>query len=181
MPEKFDIIKAAEHIWWAGSDKYHIYAILDSARDEAILAQITLSGVENRCLFEGQKGFDLAEVAPYVVPLKKNASFTDWLLGSGWAKSWGIFLRSDGSLKQMQRHFRYFTKVYDDELQPVYFRFYDPRVFRVYLPTCNEEELDAIFGPCWQLYAESEDGSSLIEYSLDKDGKLETRMHKNAG
>ena len=180
MAEKFDIIKAAKQIWWAGSDKYNIYAILDSARDEAILGQIMLSGVENRCLFEGQKGFDLAEVAPYVVPLKKDAPFTNWVLGSGWGKSWGIFLRSDASLKHMQKHFRYFTKVYDDEMRPVYFRFYDPRVFRVYLPTCNEEELDTIFGPCWAIFSESEDGSSLIEYTLDKNGKLDTKMHKNA-
>ena len=69
-------------------------------------------------------------------------------------------------------------RVYDDKLRPVYFRYYDPRVFRVYLPTCNREELETIFGPAVKFFAESEDADSLIEYSL-MEGKLNQRILEN--
>ena len=47
----------------------------------------------------------------------------------------------------------------------IYFRYYDPRVLRVYLPTCNEGELDVIFGPVLRYVVEGEDAKTMIEYS----------------
>ena len=45
------------------------------------------------------------------------------------------------------RHFRQFLRVRDEAGREFFFRFYDPRVLRVYLPTCNSEELRTFFGP----------------------------------
>ena len=47
-----------------------------------------------------------------------------------------------------------------------YFRFYDPRVFRVYLPSCNSTELEDMFGPVTRFFIEGEDRNTLLEYSL---------------
>jgi hypothetical protein len=47
--------------------------------------------------------------------------------------------------------------VYDEEGSYLYFRYYDPRVLRVYLPTCNESELGAVFGPIEFFLLEHED------------------------
>lgn len=48
----------------------------------------------------------------------------------------------------IRRHFRAFSDV---ELEPrskiVDFRYYDPATLRIYLPTCNEQELIHFFGP----------------------------------
>ena len=83
-------------------------------------------------------------------------------------KSWGIFLRSEASLEPLQRHLRKFLMVYTEDAKPLYFRYYDPRVFRVYLPTCTEMELKTIFGPVACFLAEGPSENSLIEFTCTK-------------
>jgi hypothetical protein len=51
------------------------------------------------------------------------------------------------------------------------FRYYDPRVLRVYLPTCTSEELKTVFGPIQQFYAENESATSLMQFNFVR-GKL---------
>ena len=50
---------------------------------------------------------------------------------------------------------------YDPDFQPLYFRYYDPRVLRVYLPTCDADELRTLFGPISRLLCEDEEGGLL--------------------
>ena len=58
----------------------------------------------------------------------------------------------------------------------MYFRYYDPRVLRVFLPTSNTEELTAIFGPVSCFLVESEDPGRCIEFTFT--GKaLERKDH----
>ena len=47
------------------------------------------------------------------------------------------------------------------------FRYYDPRVLRVYLPTCRLDELQTVFGPVTSYLVESENGDGLIEFAFD--------------
>jgi hypothetical protein len=142
----------------------HIYTILDAARDEQICPAILNSDSEYICLYRGDQAIDLADVAPYLVKLERGDSFTNWLLRHGWGKSWGIFLASDAPFNELRQHFRTFLMVYDDKGKPLYFRYYDPRVLRVYLPTCNESELEAVFGPVTQFIVEDDEGNAMMRY-----------------
>jgi hypothetical protein len=46
------------------------------------------------------------------------------------------------------------------------FRYYDPRVMRTYLPTCNSDELAAIFGPVDSFLVEDESGESILRFQV---------------
>ena len=46
----------------------------------------------------------------------------------------------------------------------LYFRYYDPRVLRVYLPTCNTEETKFIFGPLAAYFCEGETADTLLTF-----------------
>jgi hypothetical protein len=151
-----------------------LYAILDAARDIRIHAQLSVSGTDAVSLFRGDKARELAGVAPYLVALHREDSSIDWLLAYGWGNSWGIIIESAAGLKELGRHFQSFIMVYDPQGKPLYFRYYDPRVFRIYLPTCNESELKIVFGPVNSFYVEWEDPNWLIHYVL-ADGKLVER------
>lgn len=144
-----------------------IYTILDGARDEAIYAKLMVSDVEEVCLYRGKQADALAEVAPYLVELDRedSDSFLEWFLSKGWGKSWGIFIESSASSDELKAHFQSLITVYDEYDVPFFFRYYDPRVLRTYLPTCNEVELQILFGPVRHYYVETEDGSSMTEYS----------------
>ncbi len=48
------------------------------------------------------------------------------------------------------------------------FRYSDPRILRVYLPTCLPDELEQMFGPVTAYVMESEDADTLNYYSIQK-------------
>jgi len=152
----------------------HIYAILDAARNAQIYLRLFGSDSEYCCLYRGELPSELAEVAPYLVTLEQHAPYTSWLMSQGWGDSWGIFLESSASLNALRRHFRRFLMVYDEEGKSLYFRYYDPRVWRVYLPTCNAAELQAVFGPVSRYCIEGEDSDTLLDYAC-VDGQLTQR------
>lgn len=154
---------------WGDSPEL-VYALLDGARDPSVRPSVAHSGLPYACLFEGDLVPELAEAAPYLVQLKKGAQATQQLLELGWGKSFGIFATSPLDLEEMRRHFRRFLQVQTESGKRLFFRYYDPRVFRVYLPTCNEGELRGLFGPVVRYLAEAEDGQALISYHREGAG-----------
>lgn len=125
------------------------YTIIDGASVTDLLAQLEVYTGEYCCLFAGKLSDELAQTAPYLVQLTEDDAFADWLIEEGWGKHWGIFalLPATQRFKDVRKHFRSFLRVRSPEQAPLLFRYYDPRVFRVYLPTCNEQEKELIFGP----------------------------------
>ncbi len=166
MPSADQVRKAIDHLFRfeEGETAQQTYAILDAARDDRIYSELLNSGMESLCLYVGDKALELATVAPYLLTLERKDPFTQWLMSNGWGKSWGIFLRSPASIKDLHRHFRKFLMVYDQKGIPSYFRFYDPRVLRVYLPSCSESELQVLFGPVARYYVEGKAENQLIEF-----------------
>lgn len=132
---------------WDPELKLPVYALLDGARREKIYWGVVNSDVKYDCLYRHNVPTSLAKVAPYLIQLKPNAEFTSWLLRIGWGDSWGVFLKTEASFKELRAHFRRFLWVRDEAGKKLYFRYYDPRVLRGYLPSCNTEELETIFGP----------------------------------
>ena len=167
MPNADQIQKAIHHLFRSeeGQTPQGTYAILDAARDDKIYPALADADIESLCLYLGEKADELATVAPYLLSLTREDPFTQWLMNNGWGKSWGIFLRSSASLKELHRHFRKFLMVYDEKGTPLYFRYYDPRVLRVYLPTCNGSELQTLFGPVVRYCVEGKTERQLIEFS----------------
>jgi len=139
-----------------------VYAVLDGASAEQLPQQIGRHAVASACLLPGELDPGLAQVAPYLVALDAQSPFTDWVIGEGWGRHWGIFAVSGAGLRTLRRHFRSLLTVYDPDNLPLFFRYYDPRVLRVYLPTCTSEELDVVFGPVHRYLMEAEDGARLL-------------------
>jgi hypothetical protein len=141
-----------------------VYAVLDGASVPSLLDQLYEQQPEYACLYRGELEPDMAEVAPYLVRLEPDSDFTDWLIEKGWGRHWGIFALSGESLSAMRRHFRAFLIVYTPDNKPVYFRYYDPRVMRIYLPTCNAKELDTVFGPVEYFLLEDEGANTALRF-----------------
>ena len=57
--------------------------------------------------------------------------------------------------------------VYRRDGTPLYFRYYDPRVLRVFLPTCTPAQLKHMFGPADAFLAENEPADSLSIFRLN--------------
>ena len=149
----------------------NVFAVLDGASIAELLDKFDELQPEYKCLRSGQLKPDIAEVAPYLVRLEPGHSFTQWVLAEGWGKHWGIFALAASDPLEMRHHFRTLTMVTDPDGKRLLFRFYDPRVLRAFLPTCNEQELKSMFGPVTAYLLEDEDAGTLLRYELSG-GKL---------
>jgi hypothetical protein len=145
--------------------KSGVYAILDGARDPRIHRRVLDCGLPYACLYAGALPPELVEVAPYLVRLLPNLPATRELVEESWGRSWGIFLQTETSQELLRRHLRRFLKVQDARGKPLVFRYYDPRVLRVYLPTCTADELAFLFGPIQHYFTESEQADALLSFA----------------
>jgi len=154
--------RLTEALWpSAGRVGWQVYAVLDAARDERVHPAVLGSGLPHACLYAGRVAPPLARAAPYLVQLAQGSPFTRELLEQRWGEAWGIFALGNATLEELRRHFRRFLEVRTEGGQALLFRFYDPRVMRVYLPTCNARELAYVFGPVGMYLMESEAGGLL--------------------
>jgi len=170
-----DALKAALFPKPTGSSVLHVYAMLDAARNERIYPFVLGCGLPYVCMYTGVLPLALRQTAPYLVALKADAPFTDALLQEGWGDNWGVFFSSTGTLEDLRRHYKKLLKVEDATGKVLIFRFYDPRVLRVYLPTCNAGELRTMFGPSSFLSMEAEDRSTLLRYHREDDALQESK------
>jgi hypothetical protein len=158
-----------------------LYIILDAARVETMPAQLfeLEDDPEYFSLFFDTPQAELIDVAPYLVKVDMESRLLAWMLDEGWGKSWGIFLTAaqEVELEQLFEHLRSFLKVKDPDDKELFFRFYDPRVLRIFLPTCNAQEVFQFFGPVVNSYlAENDDANILLQFSKGEQGLNENRL-----
>lgn len=142
-----------------------LYAILDAARDIRILALLVHHRAECQSLYEGAEGAKLAQVAPYLVRLGPDSTLLDAVINEGWGHSWGVYFTCAADFHDIRRHLRHFLQVRLPDGEQVYFRFYDPRVMRIFVPTCTADEAAQFFGPIKRYVMEGEDPEELFEFT----------------
>jgi uncharacterized protein DUF4123 len=143
-------------------------AMLDGASVPGLLERLDSErSLEVECLFRGALEPDMAEVAPYLVKLELESEFTEWVVGSGWGRHWGTFVTSRRGFRNLRDHLRALTLIYRRDGTPLYFRYYDPRVLRIFLPTCSPAQLRQMFGPVDAFLAENDGGDSVSIFRLN--------------
>jgi hypothetical protein len=164
MTDQF--VARIEEILWPERPKQNIWMILDGARSIEIFRMLLACHLEYSCLYSGPLTPELELAAPYLVQLDHGYKDTHQFIERAWGNSWGVFLRSETSLKKLRRHLREFLIVRDERGNRLAFRYYDPRVLRVYLPTCTISELRTVFGPIECFWMESESPRRMLEFCL---------------
>jgi hypothetical protein len=147
-----------------------VFAILDGARDARISYQVDSTFCEHDCLYAGSLPLALQRAAPYLVQIDRDDALSRWIVENGWRNSWCVFARCDLGFRNIRKHVRRLLRVKDERGNRLVFRFYDPRVLRVYLPTCTASELAAVFGPVKSFVMEA-DGSAPEAIEMTFDGR----------
>ena len=143
-----------------------VFYVFDGARleDELDTAQALNPNFDS--LYRGQSEETLASVAPYIFTVERGSEFERWYFDKGWGDSWGVIVYADDDMKSLHKHFRKFLMVQTEDGEELYFRFYDPRVLRIFLPTCDKEQLKEFFGLVSCFICEDEDPAFGIVFSL---------------
>jgi pSer/pThr/pTyr-binding forkhead associated (FHA) protein len=142
-----------------------LFALLDAARDPRVLEVLRASRDEYQSLYEGAKGAELADFAPYLVRLPPQSALLEVLVRQGWGRSWGVYLTCAQPFAEVRKHFRRFLLVKAEDGRELYFRFYDPRVLRIFLPTCTAQETAELFGPVGSYLMEAEEPHVLLQFT----------------
>ena len=141
------------------------YIILDAARmGEEIDVAIGINE-NNKWLYSRKNEEYLRKVSPYLFRI--NPDFDKWVVQNGWGKSWGIFIESKILFGSLFHHFHKLTTVKIVRREESYFRFFDPRVLRIFLPTCDAFQLKEFFGPVNKIICEDENPSFALLFSFD--------------
>lgn len=175
--------QAIENFLWPKGFTRNVWMIVDCARDQVQIFRFLLGcHLEYRCLYSGTLPPALEMVAPYLVQLEHDSEETRRLIELSWGNSWGVFLRSDTSLIKLRRHLREFLMVRDPQGRRMTFRYYDPRVLRVYLPTCTGGELRTVFGPIECFFTEEhKQDDCMLEFRLEQSRLVRTTLSLTTG
>lgn len=144
-----------------------LYALVDAARDPRVLTVLRRSVDTHESLYEGAAGAAFDDVAPYLVKLMPDSRLLERLLSEGWGEAWGVFLVSGEPFREVRRHLRRFLMVHElPTMRRLYFRFYDPRVLRDFLPIASRRQRGELFGQFTRESNPVEAGASVIDALL---------------
>lgn len=117
--------------WVFGGDA-HSYLLMDASAVPMFDGPDSADGLECLSLYQSESADSLASVAPYIVALKPDHSFTRRLFTQSahpvdlWDAAPGIIIRSKASIDVLRKSLRKFTKLNDARGKAYFLRFYDP-------------------------------------------------------
>ncbi len=151
-----------------------LYCVLDGASDKTIFPMLKNSKWEYGCLykknvhFEGERMVDeLAATAPYLLKLDPAKMSVESIIGERLGKNQMIVFESSAPMNEIRDHCSSMLKAMDENGKVISFRFHDPRILRVYLPTCTDEETYIFFGDIDTIWVDGED-KEILEFVKDK-------------
>nr|WP_255682074.1 DUF4123 domain-containing protein [Luteimonas sp. BDR2-5] len=149
----------------------NVFAVLDGAMVEALPERLAASDCEYACLFSGALDPVLESAAPHLVRLEPGHPFAEQVLRQGWNDHWGIVLRAAPGvdLYDLRQHLRRHLRVLDPDGQAMFFRFYDPRAFRVVIPELDSAARRGFFGPVRSFIVESARADTVLRFDHNGD------------
>lgn len=137
-----------------------LHAVMDASRGERVLELLRESVEPHHSLYQGAPGDALEGVAPYLVgPFEQDSRLLERLVLEGWGRRWGVFCTTRRPFRELRRHFRRIQVAEVAETGArLYFRFFDPRVLRRFLPTCSPRQREELFGDIQTILVEGERG-----------------------
>ena len=155
-----------------------LYAVLDGARDRQVRSWVVGTHAASWCLYRGDLTPALESAAPWLLRLVPGQPYTEQFFARAWNQAWGILLATTAPSRELRRHLRRFFVVRTEEKKKMLFRYYDPRVLRIYLPTCTPAEVAEFFGPISAMVAEGEEPDAFHVFRRTATG-LEHRRVEN--
>lgn len=137
-------IASLRQMFWDSS--YKVYLILDRARAPEVGELIASAICKHQTLYGGKLAERLEEFGPELLEIDEKQPVTKTFATKGWGQAWGVVVLSRYDFDSVRNLLRRLLGVELPDGGKALFRFYDPRVLRTFLPTCNKEERESFFG-----------------------------------
>ena len=149
-------------------NEYNKYLLIDAANMNADIVKARELNPSYILLFTGIFK-NVESVSPYIFVFELNSNFSDWYFDNGWGKALGIIIYSKSSIKRLRKQLQFLLKVETTSRKEYYFRFYDPRVFRIFLPTCDLNQFNLFFNQIDFYVCEDENPKNALIFSLEEE------------
>lgn len=105
------------------------------------------------CLWPGALAPEQRRQAPYLVVLKQDSPFTDWLLQRAATDfgDWGVLMRSDRNFLGLRSHCRALCKARLGSGHEIALDWMDPPVLRALLPLASADQVETMLAPLQSL------------------------------
>jgi hypothetical protein len=138
---------------WADGER-HVYAVVMGSRVQDLGLRLSTAAVmDYDCLVPGALPPDKRASSPYLVHLKRESEFTDWLLfeASTGLGDWGVLALSKAPRLLLRGHLRELLQARLPEGAVVDLDWMDPVVLLAILPLFDAAGLSAFMGPVQSL------------------------------
>ncbi len=175
---KVQLLQLGSQAWQVltqGQPPHGVFAIYDGARrSPGLYRDLSDSGLPHECLFGGQIVSPLLEAAPWCVHLGFHEAKGREFFCRNWGSAAGIYLTAlpNAELKAVRAQLKRLLRVQLPSGSKALFRFYDPRVFRVFAPTCDTAQWRLLASDHHNWWCESEDAAQLLQYYAQADVAL---------
>ncbi|MGL4320995.1 MAG: DUF4123 domain-containing protein [Paracoccaceae bacterium] len=154
------------------------YALIDASQSPDIAVLLEAFNSPSRCLFDGDVGEDLGEVAPWLVELTRFDDAWDWFIEDGYGKNWAILLHSRLEMARLKTQLKRFLKITDEKGESFFFKYYRPKHLNAYLPVFDDVQMTSFMKGIETIFAESDkDPNKLHQYRLKPQGGLASMTH----
>jgi hypothetical protein len=138
---------------WADGER-HVYAVVMGSRVPDLGVRLgTATVIDYDCLVPGALAPDKQASSPYLVQLKRESEFTDWLLfeACGSFGDWGVLALSPARRLVVRAHLRELLQARLPEGAIIDLDWMDPAVLQAILPLFDAAGLSAFMGPVQSL------------------------------
>ncbi len=126
-----------------------VYSVINGAVVPSLRARLDKADVVDwDCLWRGALDPDQAAAAPYLVELKQESEFTQWLLGEATQTypGWGLLCIGPMNLLTMREHSRRLLQIGMPDGSTRKWTWFDPALWVPLLPKLDPMQLDEAFG-----------------------------------
>lgn len=153
-----------------------LYALVDASHDPFIIPPtIEALTPDAECLFRGKAKEDLGDQTAWIARIDGRGPLLDWLIDEVHGRSMVSFVTSELTVSRLAVHLRKFTKSRDAKGTEHFFRFYNPKVMRQYLPVFDAVQLATFFRSISSCIVEDTRQSNRLLVMRRADGALSRR------
>lgn len=141
------------------------FILFDAIQEEIINKAKLINSTHSSLLRSQNNDEEFAESTPYLFTFENVSDFENWIILNVWGHSIEIFIETLATFDELFKHFRRFLTIQDEQGKKMYFRFYDPHVLKIFLPTCDDKQIIEFFGPVESFIVEGDTKEEAIRFS----------------
>ncbi len=148
-----------------------LFALLNAGIEQHVPHFLMGSGEPFQFLSEGLAVEQMQPPSVYLAQFTPSSALLPRLIREGWGKPWVTFVTCSHPVPELAKHLRNLMLMSTADGRPFYFRYFDPRILQLLLPTFTPQELSQFFGPLHTfLIADPADPARLLEFGVTPQG-----------